>query len=292
MSRELLICLTMWIGGHMVLPSQFFIATSDCRAAEAYRLAAGDLLAVIVHGVVGEFGKAPVHFPKEDQDFSPAMGYPYPVLNDGKLHLPLVDPINVTGLTVAEAQRAVSAGYMAAEVQTKPNMVTLALMRKRQINVTVVHNDPFRSRATIDKVQLSADQATLLGAVAEAGSFDRQASVRVLSPGSGTTSSDPAANHASRLSDGAVVEMRSPAKQRYFTGGLVAGGEYSLPVTGGLNALQAIAAAGGYRQQGIIPPHQLTILSRSGPTITMPLSRVLANPNSVMVRPGDTLIVR
>lgn len=292
MSRGLVIYLTIWFWGLPVFAHPFFTTPTTCRAAEAYRLAAGDLLAVIVHGVVGEFGKAPVHFPKEDQDFSPAMGYPYPVLNDGKLHLPLVDPINVTGLTVAEAQRTVSAVYMAAEVQTKPNMVSLTLMRKRQISVTVVHNDPYRSRASIDKVKLSADEATLLGAVAEAGSFDRYASVRVLSPGSGTTAGGQAASHASRLSDGAVLEMRSPPRHRYFTGGLVAGGEYALPVTGGLNALQAIAAAGGYRQQGIIPPHQLTILSRSGPTVTMPLSRVLANPNSVMVRPGDTLIVR
>ncbi len=292
MSHWLLFCLTMWIWIQSILPHHLFPVLTTCRAAEAYRLGAGDMVAVIVHGVVGKFGKAPVHFPKEGEDFSPVMGFPYPVLDDGHLHLPLVEPIDVNGMTVAEAQRFVSAAYMEADVQTRPNMVALTLMRKRQIHVTVIHNAPYRGHASIDKVKLSADQATLLGAVAEAGTFDRHSSVRVLSPGSGITAGGQAANHTSRLSDGAVVEMRSPPRHYYFTGGLVAGGQYSLPFSGGFNALQAIAAAGGVRQQGLLPPHQLTVLSRTGPTVTLPLSHVLANPNGVLVQPGDTLIVR
>ncbi len=292
MTRWLIPCFSMWMWVQSTLPLPLLTDISACRAADAYRLGAGDMLAVIVHGVVGKFGKAPVHFPKEGEDFSPVMGFPYPVLGDGHLHLPLVDPVEVSGLTVAEAQRAVSAAYVAADVQTRPNMVALTLMRKRHINVTVIHNDPYRGRTSIDRVKLSADQATLLGAVAEAGTFDRHASVHVLSPGSGITAGGQAASQASRLSDGAVMEMRSPPRNYYFTGGLVAGGQFNLPVTGGFNALQAIAAAGGYRQQGILPPHQLTILSRTGPTHSVPLARLLANPNGVLVQPGDTLIVR
>lgn len=73
------------------------------------------------------------------------MGYPYPVLNDGKLHLPLVDPINVTGLTVAEAQRAVSTGYMGCRGSNQTEYGHTDAHAQVQINVTVVHNDPFRS---------------------------------------------------------------------------------------------------------------------------------------------------
>lgn len=257
-------------------------------AAEPYRLGPGDLLAVIVHGVVGEFGRAPVHFPKDDKDDTqPAMGYPYPVLNDGQVHLPEIDGVDVTNLTVVEAQQAVSTAYVGAKVLNKPHMVALTLMRKRQINVIVVHNNPTRGRHSAEKVKLSADQATWLHAVAEAGPYDRQATVRVLNSGTPTVQTA-----AGSLADGAVIELRSPDRHYFYTGGLVAGGEFPLPIDRELTALQAIALAGGYRRQGLIPPHQLSIVHRSSPVVTMPLSRILANPAGVIVRPGDTLIVR
>ncbi|MCC7336395.1 MAG: polysaccharide biosynthesis/export family protein [Pirellulaceae bacterium] len=270
-----------------------FCSTPSCvHAAEAYRLGPGDMLAVIVHGVVGKFGRAPVHYPKADEDFEPAMGFPYPVLADGCLKLPLVDAIDVQGLTVIEAQRAVSEAYVAAKVQTKPHMVALTLMSKRQVHVLVAHSGSQTTQQSIEKVSLSVDQATLLGAVARAGAFDRHAQVRVLSPGRRPATGTTAMSDSGRLQDGAIVELRSPARYRYFTGGLVAGGEHLLPVSGSMNALQAIAAAGGYRQHGIIPPHQLTVLSRNGPTRSFPLAQVLANPNGFQVLPGDMLIVR
>jgi len=262
------------------------------QAAEVYRLGPGDLIAVIAHGVVGKFGQAPVHFPSEGQDFEPVMGFPYSVQDDGCLHLPLIEAVKVRGLTVGEAQRAVSVAYVESKVQTRANMVALTLMRKRQVHAVVIHSSPQGAPQTIDKVSLSADQATLLAAVALAGRFDQHASVRVLSPGRSSDSSNPANLSQTNLGDGAVIELRSPARYRYFTGGLVAGGEHLLPASGGLNALQAIAAAGGYRQSGWIPPHRLTIVSLRGPTYSLPLAQLLANPQAFPVHPGDTLIVR
>lgn len=278
--RSIIYCTTLFVSLVVCLPN-------TAGAAEAYRLGPGDLLAVIVHGVIGEFGRAPIHFPKDDNDDSqPAMGYPYPVLADGKLHLPKIDGVDVTNLTVAEAQAALSAAYLDAQIVSRPHMVALTLMRKRRVNVIVVHNNPSRGRQSAEKVQLSADQATLLHAVSTAGPYDLQASVRVLNHGKQTGQTTRA------LGDGAIVELRSPNRQVFYTGGLVAGGEYALPVDQQLTALQAIALAGGYRQQGLIPPHQLTIVSRNGPAISLPLATVLASPANFIVRPGDTLIVR
>lgn len=277
-----------------LLTSSFFSlshSSSVCVAAEAYRLGPGDLLAVIVHGVVGKFGRAPVHFPKSGEDFAPAMGFPYSISADGQLHLPLVVPIDVSGLTVSEAQRVVSAAYVAADVQPRPNMVALTLMRKRHVHVTVVHRDPYRGRAAIEKVKLPADQATLLAAIAEGGAFDPHATVRVHVPGGVRATTGHTSGNSGGLSEGSIVELRSPPRHYYFTGGLIAGGEFALPVLGGLNPLQAIAAAGGYSQRGLLPPHHLTILRRSAPTVAMPLSHVLTHPENLRVRPGDTLIV-
>lgn len=257
------------------------------KAVEPYRLAPGDLMAVIVHGVVGKFGHAPVHFPNENEDFLPAQGYPYLVLHDGKLHLPEIDGIYVAGQTVAEAQQAISKAYMDAKVLSKPHMVALTLMRKRKINVTVLHTNSSLSNPTAEQVSLSADQATLLTAIAEAGPFDRHSIVRILSPKYSRIQTD-----RQKLTEGAIIELRSPTPAYFYTGGQVAGGEHRLPVDQNLNAIQAIALAGGYYPRGLIPPHKLTVLSRTGPSITLPLSQVLSNPNRYIVRPGDTLILR
>ncbi len=265
---------------------------SGTAAGEVYRLGPGDLMAVIAHGVVGKFGQAPVHFPSAGQDFEPVMGFPYSVQDDGCLHLPLIEAVAVRGMTVAEAQRAVSVAYVEAKVQTRANMVALALMRKRQVHAVVIHSSPQGGPQSIDKVSLSADQATLLAAVAQAGRFDQHASIRVLSPGNSAANSGSSIAASDKLGEGAVIELRSPSRYRYFTGGLIAGGEHLLPPTGGLNALQAIAAAGGYRQSGWLPPHRLTILSSHAPTYSLPLAQLLNNPQAYPVLPGDTLIVR
>ncbi len=241
------------------------------------------MLAIIVHGIIGKFSKAPVYFPKPGQDFLPATGYPVQIQSDGKLHLPAIEPVFITGMTVAEARRAVEDAYLQAGELEQGNRTMLSLLRKRTSNVTLIHDDTSRGYSRVEKVALTSDQANLLGALAAGGPIDPRASVRVLKP---VTSSDD----AGQLPDGTIVQLTSPSVQHFTTGGLIPGGQHVLPTDQPVTALQAIALAGGYRQ-GVVPPHRLTIVRRSGPTLHVPMRDVLRNPANFIIQPGDQLLV-
>ncbi len=254
------------------------IIAADVRP---HRLGPGDVLAIVVHGVIGKFGDAPVVFPGERQDLQPAIGYPIQVQRDGCLHLPSLEPLNVTGLTVVEAKQAVDRAYTNAEILRRPNQVMLTLMQRRRVQVHVLH-DQLGGASRAETVQLSADQATLLGAVAAAESFDRDASVRALKPRTG---------ESGRLPDSSVVQLQAPRPAYFTTGGRLAGGRHLLPRHQPLDALQAIAAAGGIQPGGVLPALHLTIVRRNAPTSRVPLRHVLNRPSQYLIRPGDHLIV-
>jgi len=76
-----------------------------------YRLAAGDILGVYIEGVLGEADKPPpVNIP-EGVNLPPSFGFPIPVRQDGRVPVPLVEPVPVDGLTISEAEKAIAKAY-------------------------------------------------------------------------------------------------------------------------------------------------------------------------------------
>ena len=142
------------------------------RNRGVYRLDAGDVLAIIVDGVLGDYASAPVHLPKGDSDLLPGIGHPLPVLDDGTVSLPLIPPVSVRGLSVTEAQRRISRIYVAKRILRNEYAVTVNLLRKRTVRVTVVQTNPAPDENGLSVVNLPADSANLLSALAQSGSFD------------------------------------------------------------------------------------------------------------------------
>jgi len=78
---------------------------------DEYTLSKGDTLGIYIQGVTGDKDTPPpVNFP-EDPGAQPGLGYPVPVRDDGYISLPLVAPIRVTGLTLADAERRIADAY-------------------------------------------------------------------------------------------------------------------------------------------------------------------------------------
>ena len=109
-----------------------------------YLLDADDVLAVFIEDVLGNSEEPPpVQLPQEGSDLPPAMGFPVPVREDGTISLPLVDPIPVRGLTVAQAEQLIKRTYTEGEspiLQSDVRFIT-SLLRKRTYRIFVVRQD-------------------------------------------------------------------------------------------------------------------------------------------------------
>lgn len=159
---------------------------------DTYTLDHGDTLGVFVEGVVGELNEMPpVHQPAEGSSLGPAMGFPTLVVHDGTLRLPLVDPINVRGLTVAQVESLLKKIYRQGDkpIITERNRVIVSLIRKRTVNVMVLRGDqsqaqtpqrfgrqnrgPVANRSDgssrVYNLQLPAGESDLMGALMESG---------------------------------------------------------------------------------------------------------------------------
>ena len=92
-----------------------------------YLLGEGDILGVYIEGVMppkaneDQIASAPpVNFPQPGSDLPPSVGYPIPVRDDGTLPLPLVEPIDVEGKTLAEAEKLIRQAYVNDEKILRP----------------------------------------------------------------------------------------------------------------------------------------------------------------------------
>jgi protein involved in polysaccharide export with SLBB domain len=164
-------------------------------APESYRLGPGDILAVYVESVLGEEGQLPpINLPDIESKLQPSVGFPLPVLEDGTLPLPLLDPLKVEGMTVVEARNAIFDAYRSREIiLPEEKVVLVTVIRPRQVRVLVIREDspsntrtnevqirPIRGftsnpigevsrRGTGDVVELPAYQNDLLTALAKSG---------------------------------------------------------------------------------------------------------------------------
>lgn len=133
------------------------------KPPDVYRLAPGDVLGVWIEGILGERGQAPpVRFP-ESSSLTPALGYPFPIREDGRVPLPLVEPVRVQDLSLAEAEEAIRQAYTVKKQILKPGQerIIVTLMRPRQYHVLVVRRD---SESTLNVVSTGFFGQELIGA--------------------------------------------------------------------------------------------------------------------------------
>lgn len=107
-----------------------------------YQLGPRDILGIFIQGVLGREDEAPpVHFPLQG-DHPPALGFPIPIREDGTLALPLVKPVKISGLTLAQAETAIRDEYLKAGILIEGrDRIIVTLIRKRTYQVVVVRED-------------------------------------------------------------------------------------------------------------------------------------------------------
>jgi len=107
-----------------------------------YRLSAGDIMGIYIDGVLGQKDQLPP-VSQPEGDLPPAIGLPVPVREDGTIPLPLVDPINVEGMSILEAEQAVVEAYTVKKeiLQKDRARIIVSLIRPRQTRVLVVRQD-------------------------------------------------------------------------------------------------------------------------------------------------------
>jgi len=106
-----------------------------------------------------------------------------------------------------------------------------------------------------------------------------------------------------KLRDGDIVHVDARATEVYYTGGLLRGGEFLLPRDKRLDALEAVALAGGQVGSnggiaaGSVPPTELLVVRKlpngSQHTFRVDLDRAITDArHRPTVAAGDTLILR
>jgi protein involved in polysaccharide export with SLBB domain len=110
---------------------------------EVYRLGPRDVLGIWIEGVLGERNQVPpVHFPETGVG-PPSLGFPIPVREDGTIVLPLIGPMNVSGMTIDELHAALRKAYTETKKVLLPGQerLSVTLLRKRQYHVLVIRQD-------------------------------------------------------------------------------------------------------------------------------------------------------
>ena len=107
-----------------------------------YLLDSDDILAISIDSVLGQEGEAPpVAFPQPGSDLPPAIGYPFPVTEEGTIILPLIDPISVRGMTLSQVREKIRKAYMDDNDILQEDRIIVTLMRKRTVRVIVIRQD-------------------------------------------------------------------------------------------------------------------------------------------------------
>ena len=118
------------------------------KPPETYVLGGGDTLGIYIQGITGDKNTPPpVHFP-EDPGLQPALGYPVPIRDDGFISLPLIDPIQLEGLTLAQAESRIRDAYTKdrAILLEGSDKIIVTLIQRRKYNVLVIREDATDNR--------------------------------------------------------------------------------------------------------------------------------------------------
>lgn len=110
---------------------------------EQYLLGSGDVLGVYIEGVLGRREEVPpVYFP-ENGVVPPSLGYPIPVRDDGTLSLPMIEPINVRGMTLSQAEETIREAYTCKKSILQPGRerILVSLQKPRSYRVLVIRQE-------------------------------------------------------------------------------------------------------------------------------------------------------
>jgi hypothetical protein len=113
-----------------------------------YQIGAGDILGVYIEGVLpfnppnAPPEPPPVNFPDRDSTLPPSIGYPIAVQDDGTLSLPLIEPLDVDGLTLEQVRDTIREAYIDEDIlRPEKARPIVTLIQERTYNVIVVRED-------------------------------------------------------------------------------------------------------------------------------------------------------
>jgi protein involved in polysaccharide export with SLBB domain len=137
-----------------------------------YRLDRGDVLGIVADEVLTKAGQPiPVQFNPNPTATNPVFqGVPVTVQDDGTILLPLLRPINVKGMTVAQARDAIVNAIERAELlpkEPKPR-VLVDLLQRRRYRVLVVRED---SQPLVPQYASSGLTSALVGGTKRGAAF-------------------------------------------------------------------------------------------------------------------------
>ncbi len=143
---------------------------------EVYQLGGGDVLGIYIETILGSTEQAPpVHFP-EQGDQAPAIGFPIPIREDGTVQLPLIDAIQVSGLTLTQATEAIREAYTVRRriLPEGRDRIIVTLIRRREHRVLVIREEAgaregVTKRGTGDNVDLPHYENDVMHALNETG---------------------------------------------------------------------------------------------------------------------------
>lgn len=124
------------------------IALLSLEPPRDYQLGPDDILGIYVEGVL-PFNPPneppqppPVNFPEQDSTLPPSIGYPIAVQNDGTLSLPLIEPIEVEGLTLEQVRNKIREAYIDNDIlREEKARPIVTLIKERTYDVIVVRED-------------------------------------------------------------------------------------------------------------------------------------------------------
>ncbi len=141
------------------LPQEFFaepkndlvpvdISLLSLEPPRDYLLSKGDILGVYIEGVL-PFNPPntppeppPVNFPDKESTLPPSIGYPIAVQDDGTLALPLIEPLNVDGLTLEQVRDAIRDAYIDNDIlRPEKARPIVTIIQERTVDVIVVRED-------------------------------------------------------------------------------------------------------------------------------------------------------
>ena len=184
------------------LPPQFFaepkadlvpvdVSLLTVEPPRDYQISGGDILGIYVEGVLPFNAPSeppeppPVNFPDAESTLPPSIGFPIAVQEDGTLSLPLIEPLDVEGLTLDQVRDAIRDTYIEEDIlRSDKARPIVTIIRKRTYDVIVVREDTSRGSssaggqgyikgsdksATGGMVKLPAYQNDILHALMETG---------------------------------------------------------------------------------------------------------------------------
>jgi len=111
---------------------------------EVYILGPGDTLGIYIQQIV-PMGteEPPIHYAEPGSSLPPAVGYPFPIREDGTISLPWVPAIEVSGCSLAQAEQKIRTAYTITQpiLPKGQDRIIVSIIRKRTYRITVIRED-------------------------------------------------------------------------------------------------------------------------------------------------------